>query len=86
MELNIILNLNLPRGQIIEQKNWDLYNGSLTYTVKETYNYSGYKLIEQQITVPITLQLTTKQYWNALEKTQQNLNYITEAMSSNVRR
>lgn len=33
-------------GQIIEQKNWDLYNGSLTYTGKETYNYSGYKLIE----------------------------------------
>lgn len=33
-------------GQIIEQRNWDLYNGNLTYTGKETYQYSGNRLIE----------------------------------------
>ncbi len=33
-------------GQIIEQKNWEYYSGSLTYTGKETFTYNGTKLSE----------------------------------------
>ena len=33
-------------GQIIEQKIWEYYNGNLTYTGKETFEYNGNKLSE----------------------------------------
>ncbi len=33
-------------GQIIEQKNWEFYSGSLQYTGKETFAYNGNKISE----------------------------------------
>lgn len=33
-------------GQIIEQRNWEFYSGSLQYTGKETFTYSGNKIAQ----------------------------------------